>query len=70
MPKSRLRGGSKAHRKRVQKRKDDAKTKQNQIQKIWEQEMMKRMEELNAMSANTSDEIEIQDENKPLDIKL
>jgi hypothetical protein len=70
MPKSRLRGGSKAHRKRVQKRKDDVKTKQNQIQKIWEHEMMKRIEELNAMSANTSDETEIQDENKPLDIKL
>jgi hypothetical protein len=70
MPKSRLRGGKKAHRKRVQKRKDDTKTKQNQIQKIWEQEMMKRMEELNSMSANTSDETEIHDENRPLDIKI
>ena len=70
MPKSRLRGGKKAHRKRVQKRKDDTKTKQNQIQKIWEQEMMKRMEELNSMSANTPDETEIHDENKPLDIKI
>ena len=68
MPKSRLRGGKKAHRKRVQKRNQNMKTQQNRIQKLWEEEMMKRMEELNASSGQTENE-EITTE-QPLDIKL
>lgn len=68
MPKSRLRGGKKAHRKRVQKRNQNIVSQQNRIQKLWEQEMMKRMEELNASSGETNNE-EITTE-QPLDIKF
>lgn len=68
MPKSRLRGGKKAHRKRVQKRNQNIVSQQNRIQKLWEEEMMKRMEELNASSGNTENE-EITTE-QPLDIKF
>ena len=68
MPKSRLRGGKKAHRKRVQKRNQNIVSQQNRIQKLWEQEMMKRMEELNASSGQTESE-EVTTE-QPLDIKL
>ena len=46
MPKSRKRGGEKAHRKRVQARNNNIKNQQNRIQKLWEEELMKRMEEL------------------------
>jgi hypothetical protein len=68
MPKSRLRGGKKAHRKRVQKRNQNIVSQQNRIQKLWEEEMMKRMEELNASSGNTENEEITTDQ--PLDIKL
>lgn len=68
MPKSKLRGGAKAHRKRVQKRNQGIKNKQNRIQKIWEEEMTKRMEELNAMSGQTKNNEE--DNSQPLDISL
>jgi len=68
MPKSRLRGGKKAHRKRVEKRSQNMKTQQNRIQKLWEEEMMKRMEELNASSGQTENEEITTDQ--PLDIKL
>jgi hypothetical protein len=68
MPKSRLRGGKKAHSKRVQKRNQNIVSQQNRIQKLWEQEMMKRMEELNASSGETNNE-EITTE-QPLDIKF
>ena len=53
MPKSKLRGGAKAHRKRVQKRNNNIKSQNNKMQKLWEQEMMKRMEEMNNTSGNT-----------------
>ena len=68
MPKSRLRGGKKSHKKRVQKRNQNIVSQQNRIQKLWEQEMMKRMEELNASSGQTESE-EVTTE-QPLDIKL
>jgi len=68
MPKSRLRGGKKAHNKRVQKRNQNMKTQQNRIQKLWEEEMMKRIEELNASSGQTENEEITTDQ--PLDIKL
>ena len=68
MPKSRLRGGAKAHRKRVQKRNNNIQNQQKRIQKVWEEEMMKRIEELNSTSADTeNNQIE---ENKPIDIKF
>jgi hypothetical protein len=68
MPKSRLRGGKKAHRKRVQKRNQNIVSQQNKIQKLWEQEIMNRMEELNTSSGNTENEEITTDQ--PLDIKL
>jgi hypothetical protein len=68
MPKSRLRGGKKTHRKRVENRNQNMKTQQNRIQKLWEEEMMKRMEELNASSGQTENEEITTDQ--PLDIKL
>lgn len=67
MPKSRLRGGAKSHRKRVQKRNSNIQNQQKRIQKVWEEEMMKRMEELNASGSTENDEV---DTSKPLDISL
>lgn len=67
MPKSRKRGGEKAHRKRVQKRNNNIKNQQSRIQKLWEQEIMKRMEELNASGNTENQEV---DTSQPLDIKL
>jgi len=55
MPKSRLRGGKKEHRKRVQKRNENIKNQQGKIQKLWEEEMNKRMEELK-LSGETQNE--------------
>jgi len=68
MPKSRLRGGKKAHNKRIQNRKQMVTIQQNKIQKLWEQEIMKRMEELNASSGQTENEEITTDQ--PLDIRL
>jgi len=68
MPKSKLRGGKKAHRKRVQIRNQKIKSQHTKMQKMWQEEMMKRMEELNATSGDTENE-EINNE-QPLDIKL
>ena len=68
MPKSKLRGGKKAHRKRVQTRNQKIESQHTKMQKMWQEEMMKRMEELNATSGDTENE-EINNE-QPLDIKL
>lgn len=68
MPKSKLRGGKKEHRKRVQRRNQNIKSQQNKMQKMWQEEMMKRMEELSASSGETENQ-EINNE-QPLNIKL
>jgi len=68
MPKSRVRGGKKSHKKRIQKRNQNIASQQKRIQKIWEQELMKRMEEINASSGQTeTEEVTIE---QPLDIKV
>ena len=67
MPKSRLRGGAKAHRKRVQRRNNNLQNQQNRIQKLFQEEMMKRMEEMNSSGSTENQEI---DDTKPLDIKI
>lgn len=67
MPKSRLRGGAKAHRKRVQKRNNNIKNQQNRIQKLWEEELTKRMEELKLSGETENQEV---DTSQPLDIKV
>ena len=68
MPKSRKRGGEKAHRKRVQARNNKIQNQRNRIQKLWEEEMMKRMQEINAQSGSTENE-EV-DESQPLDLSV
>lgn len=68
MPKSRKRGGEKTHRKRVQARNNKIQNQRTRIQKIWEEEMMKRIEEINAQSGSTENE-EV-DESQPLDLSV
>ena len=68
MPKSRKRGGEKAHRKRVQERNNKIQNQRTKMQKLWEEEMMKRMEEINAQSGSTENE-EV-DESQPLDLSV
>jgi hypothetical protein len=68
MPKSRKRGGEKAHRKRVQARNNKIQNQRTRIQKLWEEEMMKRMQEINAQSGSTENE-EV-DESQPLDLSV
>ena len=67
MPKSKLRGGVKAHRKRVQKRNSILQNQQKRIQKLWEEEMMKRLEELKSSGETENNEV---DTSQPLDISL
>lgn len=59
MPKSRLRGGKKAHRKRVQARNNKIQNQRNQMQKMWEQEMMNRLEEMNKATSGDTENQEI-----------
>jgi len=68
MPKSRKRGGEKAHRKRVQERNNKIQNQRTRMQKLWEEEMMKRMQEMNSQSGSTENE-EI-DESQPLDLSV
>ena len=78
MAKTKKRGGAKAHRKRVQARNNMIKGARNQMQKMWETEMMAQLEKLKQESVgNQPTTIEIpevrlpnDDENTPLDIKL
>jgi len=48
MPKSKKRGGQKAHNKRVQRRKQNLQAEQKRISNIWNEEMMKEIERLRA----------------------
>ena len=78
MGKTKKRGGAKAHRKRVQARNNRITGVRNQMQKMWEAEMMAQLEKLREQSQETQPVgIEIpqvqlpnDDENTPLDIKL
>jgi predicted transcriptional regulator YdeE len=70
MPKSKLRGGAKAHRKRIQKRNSTIENQQKRIQKLWEQEMMKRIEELNTSGETENNEINEIDDSQPIDIRF
>jgi hypothetical protein len=56
MPKSRKRGGEKAHRKRVQARNQNIQNQTTRMQKMWEEEMMKKLEEMNAASGETENQ--------------
>tara|TARA_B110000858_G_scaffold55761_1_gene64805 strand:+ start:12707 stop:12967 length:261 start_codon:yes stop_codon:yes gene_type:complete len=86
MGKSKTRGGAKAHRKRVQARNSKIKSNQVQMEKMWQDEMMKQMEKLKEQSEESQEEIVAgsntptidmgkvmtpnEDENIPLEIKL
>ena len=86
MGRTKKRGGAKAHRKRVQARNTRLKGEMNQMQKLWQEQMMAQLEglrsedgenlELNlnvnqAPKINMGDvELPNADENTPLDIKL
>lgn len=50
MPKSKVRGNRKAHNKRVKKRNENISNVQKHIQKVWQAEFEKRMEEIKAES--------------------
>jgi len=67
MPKSRVRGGKKSHKKRIQKRNQNIASQQNRIQKLWEQELENRMKELKMTGETENQEI---DTSEPLDIKV
>lgn len=69
MPKSRLRGGKKAHRKRVQARNNKIQNQRNQMQKMWEQEMMNRLEEMNKAASGETENQEI-DTSENVNIQL
>jgi hypothetical protein len=56
MPKSRKRGGEKAHRKRVQARNQNIQNQRTRMQKMWEDEMMKKLEEMRAPSGETENQ--------------
>ena len=58
MPKSRLRGGAKAHRKRVQKRNNTITNQRSKLQQMFEEEMMKKMEELKGSGETENQEID------------
>ena len=69
MPKSRLRGGKKAHRKRVQARNNKIQNQRNQMQKMWEQEMMNRLEEMNNSTSGETENQEV-DTSESVNINL
>jgi len=86
MGRTKKRGGAKAHRKRVQARNTRLKGEMNQMQKLWQEQMMAQLEGLRSedgenlelkLGANQGTKIEMgdvqlpnADENTPLDIKL
>lgn len=83
MGRTKKRGGAKAHRKRVQARNARLKGEMNQMQKLWQDEMMTQLESLRkdydspeTQDVNTTTlsmgqvETPNADENTPLDIKL
>jgi hypothetical protein len=78
MGKTKKRGGAKAHRKRVQARNNMIKGVRNQMQKMWETEMMAQLEKMREQSQESQPvDIEVpqvqlpnDDENTPLEIKL
>jgi len=62
MPKSRVRGGRKAHRKRVKRRNQNIENQQNRFRNIFQKEMMKELEEQKKRMEETQTEIvEVED---------
>ena len=78
MAKSKLRGGKKAHRKKVQARNQKITGQRNQMEKLWQQQIQAQMEEFRKQQEEqgvvnidaSTPELPNQDENTPLEIKL
>ena len=78
MAKSKLRGGKKAHRKKVQSRNQKITGQRNQMEKLWQQQIQAQMEEFRKQQEEqgvvnidaSTPELPNQDENTPLEIKL
>jgi len=58
MPKSKKRGGQKAHNKRVQRRKQQVAAERQKISNIWNEEIMKEIEKLRAEKEASTEESE------------
>ena len=69
MPKSRKRGGEKAHRKRVKARNNNIQNQKIQMQKMWEEEMAKKLEEMNKAASGETENQEI-DTSESMNISL
>jgi hypothetical protein len=71
MPKSKLRGGAKAHRKRVQARNNDIRSAQRKFQEQYNAEIMKQIDAYKKqMSADTENNVESVPTEQPLNIKI
>lgn len=78
MGNTKKRGGAKAHRKRVQARNNMIKGVRNQMQKMWETEMMAQLEKMREQSQGSQPvgievpqvQLPNDDENTPIEIKL
>jgi hypothetical protein len=71
MPKSKKRGGAKAHRKRVQARNSSIRGAQRRFQEQYNAEIMRQIDAFKQqMSANTENDMEVTAEEQPLNIKL
>jgi hypothetical protein len=71
MPKSKLRGGAKAHRKRVQARNNNIRGAQRKFQEEYNAEIMRQLEAYKQqMSADTENNVESEPTEQPLNIKL
>ena len=68
MPKSKKRGGQKAHNKRIQRRKQQVAAEQQKISNIWNEEIMKEIEKLRAEQEASTEEVENTSDNTTLNL--
>lgn len=70
MPKSKNRGGAKAHRKRVQRRNNQIKNAQRRFQEQYQAELLKQIEAMRAQMSGETETPDVISEEQPLNIKL
>lgn len=70
MPKSKTRGGAKAHRKRVKARRAKIKGVQRKMQEQYTAEMTKQLEEYRKTLSAETENNEVVENEQPLNIKL
>jgi hypothetical protein len=68
MPKSKKRGGQKAHNKRIQRRKQQVVAERQKISNIWNEEIMKEIEKLRAEQEASTEEVENTSDNTTLNL--